>query len=91
MSSFILLRGLIDKSSRYSGNVHGCKAKYTVGERGGDGTVIKDNTRARLCGVVRDVRTFAIPGVIGPNGDIFQFSDNLQSGLPDLRDKFIKG
>ena len=91
MSSFLLPKGLIDKSSRYSGNVHGCKVKYTVGDRGGDGTARKDNTRARLCGVLRDVRTFAILAVIGPNGDIFQFSDNLQSGLPDLRDKFIKG
>jgi hypothetical protein len=90
MSSFLLPRGLIDKSSRYSGNVHGCKVKYTVGDRGGDGTAKKDNIRARLCGAVRDVRTFAILGVIGLNGDIFQFSDNLQSGLPDLRE-FIKG
>jgi hypothetical protein len=48
----------------------------------------KDNIRARF---VRDVRTIAILRIIGPNGDIFQFSDNLQSGLPDLRDKFIKG
>jgi hypothetical protein len=51
----------------------------------------KDSIHARLCGAVRDVRTVAILGVIGPNGDVFQFSDNLQSGLPDLRDKFIKG
>jgi hypothetical protein len=41
MSSFLLPRGLIDKSSRYSGNVHGCKVKYTVGDRGGDGTAKK--------------------------------------------------
>ena len=51
----------------------------------------KDNIRAQLCGTVRDVRTVAILAVIGPNGDIFHFCDNLQSGLPDLRDKFIKG
>jgi hypothetical protein len=30
-------------------------------------------------------------GVIDLNGYIFQFSDYLQSGLPDLRDEFIKG
>ena len=41
MSSFLLPRGLVDKSSRYSGNVHGCKVKYTVGDRGGDGTAKK--------------------------------------------------
>lgn len=86
MSSCLLLRGLIDRSSRYSGNVHGCKVKYTVGDKGGDGTAKEDSIRARLCGAARDVRTFAILGVIDPNGDIFQFSDNLQSGLPDLRD-----
>jgi hypothetical protein len=36
-------------------------------------------------------RTFAMLGVICLNGCIFQFSDHLQSGLPDLRDEFIKG
>ena len=51
----------------------------------------KGSIRARLCGAVREVRTFAILRVIGHNGDIFQFSHNLQSGLPDLREKFIKG
>jgi hypothetical protein len=51
----------------------------------------KDNIQVRLCSAVRDVRTVVILGVIGPNGDVFQFSDNLQSGLPDLRDEFIKG
>jgi hypothetical protein len=35
--------------------------------------------------------TFAVFGVIGLNGSVFQFSDNLQSGLPDQRDEFIKG
>ena len=51
----------------------------------------KNNIRARLCDVVRNVRTSAILGVSGPNGNIFQFSDNLQNGLPDLREKFMKG
>jgi hypothetical protein len=51
----------------------------------------KDNIHARLCSAVRDVRTVVILRVIGPNGDVFQFSDNLQSGLPDLRGEFIKG
>jgi|SRR6266403_698344 len=91
MSSFLLPRGLIDKSSRYSGNVHGCKVKYTVGDEGGDGTAKNDNIRTRLWGAVRGVRTSAIFGVIGLNGDIFQFSDYLQSGLPDLRDEFSQG
>jgi hypothetical protein len=36
-------------------------------------------------------RTFAMLGVICLDGCIFQFSDHLQSGLPDLRDEFIKG
>lgn len=35
--------------------------------------------------------TFAMLGVIDPNGYIFQFGDYLQSGLPDLRGEFIKG
>jgi len=35
-------------------------------------------------------RTFVRFRVIVPNGDIFQLSDYLQSGLPDLRDEFMK-
>ena len=41
MLSFLLPRGLIDKSNKYSGKVHGCKVKYTLGDRGGDGTAKK--------------------------------------------------
>jgi hypothetical protein len=48
MSSLLLPGGIIDKSSKYSGNVHGCKVKYTVGDRGGDGTAKKDDIRVRL-------------------------------------------
>jgi hypothetical protein len=44
MSSFFLPGGLIDKSSRYSGNVHGCKVKYIVGDRGCDGAAKKKIT-----------------------------------------------
>jgi hypothetical protein len=44
-----------------------------------------------FCGDVRNVHTFAIFRVTGPSRDIIQFSDYLQSGLPDLRDEFIDG
>ncbi len=44
-----------------------------------------------FCGAVRNVHTFANFRVTGPNRDIIQFSDYLQSGLPDLRDEFING
>ena len=36
-------------------------------------------------------RTFAVFGVFTLSGHILQFTDYLQSGLPDLRDEFIKG
>ena len=48
-----------------------------------------------MCGLdlvkaVRDERTFAQFQFVLSNGGIFEFGDYLQSGLPDLRDEFIK-